>query len=64
MDTLEGERLWQRAAELGAGLASALGEELAATDGVVEIRGRGLMLGIELDRPCGELVGRALEEGC
>ena len=27
-----------------------------------DIRGRGLMIGIELDRPCGELVGRALEE--
>ena len=63
MDVLEGDQLWQRAAELGAGLANALKEQLAATDGVVEIRGRGLMLGIELDRPCGELVGRALEEG-
>ena len=31
--------------------------------GVVEIRGQGLMLGIELDRPCGELLGRAAEAG-
>jgi acetylornithine aminotransferase len=30
---------------------------------VVEIRGRGLMLGIELDRPCGELVAQALAAG-
>ena len=32
-------------------------------EGVVEIRGQGLMLGIELDRPCGELLGRAAEAG-
>ena len=30
---------------------------------VGEIRGRGLMIGIELDRPCAELVGQALQEG-
>jgi acetylornithine aminotransferase len=30
---------------------------------VAEIRGQGLMLGIELDRPCGELLGRAAEAG-
>ena len=37
--------------------------ELAGVAGVVEIRGQGLMLGIELDRPCGELLGRAAEAG-
>ena len=31
--------------------------------GVVEIRGQGLMIGIELDRPCGDLLGRAAEAG-
>ena len=31
--------------------------------GVVTIRGDGLMIGIELDRPCGELVTQALERG-
>jgi acetylornithine/N-succinyldiaminopimelate aminotransferase len=30
---------------------------------VREIRGMGLMIGIELDRPCAELVGQALERG-
>jgi acetylornithine aminotransferase len=30
---------------------------------VVEVRGSGLMLGIELDRPCNELVREALEAG-
>lgn len=35
----------------------------AALAGVKGVRGHGLMIGIELDRPCGELVGRALASG-
>ena len=35
----------------------------AGVSGVVEIRGHGLMLGIELARPCGELLGRAAQAG-
>ena len=31
--------------------------------GVKDIRGQGLMIGIELDRPCGPLMGQALEAG-
>ena len=38
-------------------------EALAGVRGVKEIRGCGLMIGIELDRPCGELVGKALAAG-
>jgi acetylornithine aminotransferase len=30
---------------------------------VVEIRGQGLMIGIELNRPCGEILGQAMEAG-
>jgi acetylornithine aminotransferase len=36
---------------------------LAEVPGVKEIRGAGLMLGIELDRPCGVLLGRAAQAG-
>jgi acetylornithine aminotransferase len=36
---------------------------LQGKPGVKSIRGLGLMIGIELDRPCGELVTRALELG-
>ncbi|MGS0757037.1 aminotransferase class III-fold pyridoxal phosphate-dependent enzyme, partial [Roseateles sp. GG27B] len=36
---------------------------LAGVAGVVEVRGQGLMLGIELDRPCGALLGQAAEAG-
>mgnify|MGYP001818181341 FL=1 len=52
-----------RAAELGARMLTALQQRLGAVRGVVEIRGHGLMIGVELDRPCGELVGRALDQG-
>ena len=38
-------------------------EALRSVAGVKEIRGMGLMLGIELDRPCGEIVKLALEAG-
>ena len=31
--------------------------------GVVDIRGQGLMLGIELDRPCGDILGLAAQAG-
>ena len=41
------------------GLKSALG----GIPGVVEIRGMGLMIGVELDRPCGELVKQGLDAG-
>ncbi|HRE13000.1 MAG TPA: aminotransferase class III-fold pyridoxal phosphate-dependent enzyme, partial [Usitatibacteraceae bacterium] len=41
----------------------ALREALAGVAGVREIRGRGLMIGVELDRPCGEIVGLALAAG-
>ena len=63
LDTLQAEDLPARAAELGARMQQAFREHLEGMAGVRDIRGLGLMLGIELDRPCGELVGRALEAG-
>lgn len=63
MDTLTGEGLVERAAELGARMLAGFRERLGERDGVRDIRGLGLMLGIELERPCGELVARALEQG-
>ena len=38
-------------------------QQLDGVAGVSAVRGLGLMLGIELDRPCAALVGRALEQG-
>lgn len=63
IDSLEGGQLVARAAELGNKLLTAFGEQLAEVDGVTAIRGQGLLLAIELDRPCGELVTAALNAG-
>jgi len=63
LDTLESEGLTARAAELGQRLHGRLQNALGELDGVVEVRSRGLMLGIELERPCGTLVTRALQQG-
>ncbi|HEY2978836.1 MAG TPA: aspartate aminotransferase family protein [Burkholderiaceae bacterium] len=60
---MEEERLLENAATVGAQLRAGLERELAGVKGVKEIRGQGLMLGIELDRSCGELLQRAAEAG-
>ena len=64
---MEEEGLLQNAVKVGAHLKAALTRELAAeldnSVGVKEIRGMGLMLGIELARPCGELVKRCADKG-
>jgi len=61
--TLAEGHLCERAAEMGAYLQIGLRERLAGLDAVRQVRGRGLMIGVELDRPCAELVGQALEAG-
>ena len=60
---LEEEHLLENAATVGAHLKAALGKALLGTPGVREVRGQGLMLGIELEQPCGVLTARALEAG-
>jgi acetylornithine/N-succinyldiaminopimelate aminotransferase len=40
-----------------------LRQALDSVEGVVEIQGRGLMVGIKLDRPCAGIVHQALEQG-
>ncbi len=55
--------LLANAASVGDILKTGLQRELQGVAGVVEVRGQGLMLGIELDRPCGVLLGRAAETG-
>ena len=61
--TLETESLVERAARLGERLQEGFRRELGGAEGVRDIRGLGLMIGIELDRPCGELVAQTLEQG-
>ena len=60
---VEEERLLANAEQVGAVLKSGLERGLAGVEGLVNIRGQGLMLGIELDRPCGAILGRAAEAG-
>jgi acetylornithine aminotransferase len=62
-EVLQSEALPERAAELGSRLLDGFAAALADVEGIRDIRGLGLMIGIELDRPCGELVGAALEKG-
>lgn len=62
LDYIEQHDLLSRAKILGDRMLSSFKEALGMTPGVKEIRGLGLMLGIELDRECGGLVGRALQE--
>lgn len=63
IELIEAEGLLANAERIGALIKSELAAALKDVPGVVEFRGKGLMLGIELDRPCGELVGRALAAG-
>jgi acetylornithine/N-succinyldiaminopimelate aminotransferase len=60
---MEEEGLLANAVHVGGLLREGLARELADLPGVVEIRGAGLMLGIELDRPCGEILSRAMAAG-
>ncbi len=60
---MEEDGLLAHAASLGEHLKSSLTRALSGVTGVKEIRGQGLMLGIELDRPCGVLTQRAADAG-
>jgi acetylornithine/N-succinyldiaminopimelate aminotransferase len=60
---MEEEGLLANAVRVGDHLRAALARELAGVAGVKDIRGRGLMLGIELAVPCGELLKRAADNG-
>ncbi len=63
LDVMEKEGLVARAAELGQRMFESLKTELGALEGVREIRGCGLMLAVELNRPCGEILQQALAAG-
>ena len=63
LSIIEDEGLVGRAGEIGQKIREGLTRNLAGTAGMKEIRGKGLMIGIELDRPCGELVLRGFDAG-
>jgi acetylornithine aminotransferase len=60
---MEEHKLLENAATVGAHLKAALERELGDLPGVKEVRGQGLMIGIELDRPCGVILNRACDAG-
>ena len=62
LDIMEQQQLDQQAAASGQFIRERLAENLADLPGVLSVRGLGLMIGIELDRDCGELVRMALQE--
>jgi acetylornithine/N-succinyldiaminopimelate aminotransferase len=63
LDIIEEERLMENAVRVGDFIRAELVRRLGERKGVKEIRGRGLMIGIELEYACGELVSQALERG-
>jgi len=63
LDVIERDKLLENAAARGEQLRSEMADALSGVRGLVEIRGEGLMIGIELDRPCGRLVTDALAAG-
>ena len=63
INAIKAQNLCTNAAQQGEYLLGRLREKLADVDGVVGVRGFGLMLGIELARPCGDLVKAALSKG-
>ncbi len=63
IETIENDNLLQRAQELGERFYKGFSKALASVAGVREIRVKGLMIGIELDKPCTQLVSHALEKG-
>jgi acetylornithine/N-succinyldiaminopimelate aminotransferase len=60
---LESESLVERCNLLSDDIMSEFRGTLGPIEEVIDIRGKGLMIGIQLDRPCGELVKRGLDAG-
>lgn len=63
VNTIVGEELADNATAMGKLIIDTVLSDAEAANRIVEVRGRGLMLGLQLDRDCGELVQRALDEG-
>ena len=63
LDAMREEGLLANAASVGQLMREELATALGNVPGVVEIRGMGLMIGVQLDRPCGELARTALDAG-
>ena len=63
LEVIEQDKLMANAIRQGENIRAGMAAALAGVPGLLEIRGEGLMIGIQLDRPCGELVQQALDAG-
>lgn len=63
LDTITSEQLCQQASNKGNAIRQALSKRLNNNPSIVEIRNKGLMIGVQLDKPCTELVANALQAG-
>ena len=63
LEVIEEEDLLRNAMELGDFMRTMFKAQLAGLSDVRQIRGQGLMIGIELSKPCGDLVKEALKQG-
>jgi acetylornithine/N-succinyldiaminopimelate aminotransferase len=63
IETIETEQLCERAAELGDWMRNAFRQEFEGASYIHDIRGKGLMIGIELNQPCNELAILAKVKG-
>jgi acetylornithine aminotransferase len=63
LDTMREEGLLENAARVGGVIRESLAAALGGAKGVTEVRGMGMMIGVELEEPCGELVKAGLDGG-
>ena len=63
LQAVEEQKLCANAAAMGDFIHNGLAQKLEGVAGVVQVRHQGLLIGVELDRPCGDLVKLALAEG-
>lgn len=63
IETLSQEKAVENAAKVGAYLLKELQQRLSQISGVIDIRGKGLLIGIELDRPCREILALSAKKG-
>jgi acetylornithine aminotransferase len=63
IDTMKEEKLLENATRVGRVIRDGIQHGLSGTQGFVEVRGMGMMIGVELDRPCSDIINLSLEQG-
>ena len=62
IETMQEINACEQASEMGSYMLSQFQAKLKGQPNIIDIRGKGMMIGIELDRPCGELVANATKQ--